>query len=77
MPDLPFEILERYGKALGYDFTSDFPEMVKERVFTQTYIQNKTAEELIAELGEYKEKYTRLLEKYNELLEEKKENLNR
>jgi len=71
-PNLPFEILERYGKALGYDFTADIPEMAKYTLEepSEVYGQPSTLEEAI-KLGEYwKNKYIVLLEKHQRLIEE-------
>jgi AcrR family transcriptional regulator len=71
-PNLSFEILERYGKALGYDFTADIPEMAKYTFEepSEIYGQPSTLEEAIKQ-GEYwKNKYIALLEKHQRLIEE-------
>jgi hypothetical protein len=71
-PDLPFNILEKYGKAIKYDFTEDFPEMNK-YLFedpAETYT-TLTFEEAIRQRDQWREKYYQLLEKYQRLIEEK------
>jgi len=75
-PDLSFELLERYGKILKYDFTADFPEMQKYAFeeSIESYGPPATFEEALNQLHYYKEKYTQILEKYNRLIEEKMEN---
>jgi AcrR family transcriptional regulator len=79
--DLPYETLARYGKALGHNFTDEFPEM-SDYLFQddQTTYQKKkhSYEELEHEKerwqGKYQElneKYHFLADKYQKLLEEK------
>lgn len=78
-PDLPFEIIEKYGKALGYDFTKVFPEMTKYIAFEDPkteYPGSLTFEQILAQRDQWRDKYYNLLEKYNQLMEEKL-NLNR
>lgn len=72
--DLSFEILEKYGKALGYDFTKIFPEMVKYIAFEDPehpYGETLTFETLLRQRDQWRDKYYDLLEKYNRLIEEK------
>lgn len=72
--DLSFEILEKYGKALGYDFTKIFPEMVKYIAFEdpeRPYGESLTFETLLRQRDQWRDKYYDLLEKYNRLIEEK------
>jgi hypothetical protein len=71
-PNLPLDILERYGKALGYDFTADIPEMSKYTVEepVEIYGQPLTIEEAIQQRDYWKNKYIVLLEKHQRLIEE-------
>jgi hypothetical protein len=77
-PELSFELLERYGKILKYDFTADFPEMQKYALeeSIETYGPPSTFEEAVNQMAYYKEKYYQLLEKYTHLMEEKKKESN-
>ena len=70
-PELPFEILERYGKVIAYDFSRDFPEMVKYSGFTETGKEYLTHEQACRERDHWRDKYYDLLERFNELLLEK------
>jgi transcriptional regulator with XRE-family HTH domain len=70
-PQLSYDILEIYGKVLSYDFTDDFPDMVKYVSFT-TPRKDITLEQAIRERDQWRDKYIHLLEKYNHLVEEKK-----
>ena len=71
-PHLPFDILERYGKALGYDFTADIPEMTKYTLEepAEIYGQPSTIEEAILQRDYWKDKYIALLEKHQRMIEE-------
>lgn len=69
-PNLSFDILEQYGKALSVDFTDHFPEMVKYLSYNIKN-ENLTLEQAIKERDLWKDKYLNLLEKYNYLVEEK------
>jgi len=71
--ELPFEIIEKYGRVLKYDFTNDFPNMHKYVVEEplENYGPPKNLKEAILQITFYKEKYFILLEKYNKLIEEK------
>lgn len=69
-PKLPYDILEKYGKVLNYDFTDHFPDMVKYISFS-TPKREITLEQAIRERDQWKDKYLHLLEKYNSLVEEK------
>ena len=72
-PNLPLEVLEKYGKALGYDFTTDLPEMSKytfeepSEVYGQ---QPSTIEEAIKQRDYWKDKYIALLEEHHRLTKE-------
>jgi hypothetical protein len=72
-PDLPFEILQKYGKALNYDFTADFPDMSKHILEEdeKKYVKPTSLEQAVRQLEILREKYFVLLEKYQQLLEEK------
>jgi len=72
-PNLSFELLERYGKILKYDFTADFPEMQKYALeeSVENYGAPSTFEEAVNQMSYYKEKYFQLLEKYTALIEKK------
>lgn len=72
-PNLPFEDIEKYGKILGYDFTSDFPEMHK-YAFEEPiapYGNPKNFDEAVKQKDYWKDKYLNLLEKYNKVIEER------
>lgn len=72
-PDLPFDILEIYGRTLNYDFSVEFPEMIKYVAFLEPSLEygNVTIDSLKKEIDRWKDKYFALLEKYNLLIEEK------
>lgn len=73
-PNLSIDYLVKYGKAMNYDFSKYFPELlniVQESAIEYNY-QAKTYSELDKELQVWKDKYIQLLEQYNELLLEKK-----
>lgn len=72
-PNLPFEVLVRYGKVLKYDFTQDIPGMEK-YPFNEDIVprpQPKTFDEAIADRDYWRDKYIQLLEKHNKLIEGK------
>ncbi len=70
-PDLDLRILEKYGKAMSYDFTEEIPEMNKYILEDPPakYIP-RTFEEAINQLGQLRDKYDQLNEKYKQLNEE-------
>jgi hypothetical protein len=72
-PELSFEILQRYGRALNYDFKNDFPEMSKHILEEDDakYIKPTNLEQAVKEIEKWREKYFELLERYRQLLEEK------
>ena len=73
-PDLSFEILERYGKALGFDFTKIFPVMDRYISFEDTgnaYPKVLTFDQLEMQRDQWRDKYYDLLERYNKLIEDK------
>jgi len=68
--DLSIHILFKYGQAVNYDFSNEFPEILE-----LAKIKNSTPTTLaqaIREIDHWKEKYFSLLEKYNSILETKK-----
>lgn len=78
-PDLPFEILAKYGKAMDHDFSNEFPE-ISDYVTEdkKNYSKELSYQELSADRDKWRqkyfetaEKYQRISEKYNKLLEEK------
>ena len=73
-PNLPFEILEQYGKVLGYDFTNDFPEMQKYVVEEPIapYGEPKTLDEAIKQRDYWRSQADLWKNKYIQLLEEMK-----
>lgn len=70
--DLPDHILEAYGRALGVDFSEQFPEMRPYMEEPTVEYKSLTSEELMAERDHWKNKYIELLEQFNKLLREKK-----
>jgi hypothetical protein len=72
-PELSFEILQQYGKALKYDFTANFPDMTKHILEEEEseYSNPTTLEQALKLADHWKHKYYKLLEKYQQLLEEK------
>lgn len=70
-PELPLEVLERYGRALKHDFSEEFPQINSLRLEEEEieYGRPDTFEKALQELDRYREKYYALLEKYNKLLE--------
>lgn len=69
-PDLTDAIMVRYGKAIPYDFSIQFPELSK--YFNNAFVSSEHANDgkLALKLETVQNKYTELLEKHNLLLEE-------
>jgi len=66
--DLSLEIIQKYAAAIGYDFSTEIPE-IKE---AQAFIENEspqTIQQAIKERDYWRDKYYNLLEKNNELLQ--------
>lgn len=64
-PDLSFEIMQQYGKAMNYNFADDFPEM-KQYVLEDpdlSYTYATTFEEAVRQREYWREKYYALLDK--------------
>lgn len=72
-PELSYDILDLYGKVLHYDFSEEFPDMIRYVAFMEPSVEygNATVEQLRKEVNRWKDKYFVLLEKYNLLIEEK------
>jgi predicted transcriptional regulator len=66
--DLSLDIIAKYGRIIGYDFSADFPEIKRTEAFINTK-EPKTFEEAIAERNTWREKYYDVLEKYNTCME--------
>lgn len=66
--DLPFPILKRYGDAMKYDFSIDFPEMVQ--AIHAEKLQISSFEEMKADRDRWKDKYLELVEDYLSLKKE-------
>ncbi len=72
-PELPFHILERYGRVLNFDFTAKIPEMQKFKNFEDPAVLYKTPdtlEEVLLQRDIWRDRYYELLEKYNKVIEE-------
>jgi len=68
-PELSLDYIAQYGKALDYDFSKDFPELLyvlKEP--PAEYGSAKSYNELRDAAEYWKDKYIDILEKYNALL---------
>ena len=70
-PDLPFEILERYGAVLKHDFTADIPKMPKYDLenTTATRTTPTNLEEALLDRDYWRDKYVTLLEQNRTLME--------
>ena len=71
IPDLSYDILDVYGRVLNYDFSEEFPEMIKYVAFMEPTVEYGNSDQLRKEINRWKDKYFVLLEKYNILIEEK------
>ena len=69
--NLDFHILMAYGKAMGHDFTEEFPEMPRYILEDpeESYIKPVTLEQALHQRDMWRDKYLELLEKYNRLIE--------
>lgn len=69
-PNLKVDILYKIGDALGYDFSKDFPHLMKRPAGQEfDFTDSSAAKPKNMDAMEYwKNKYIGLLEKYNELL---------
>ena len=69
-PDLADAIMVRYGKAIPYDFSIQFPELALYFNDTPSFKEHAGDYKLALKLESIQNKYTELLEKHNLLLEE-------
>ena len=72
-PDLSFDILYKYGKAMNHDFSMEIPEMADYLAINglKKGVRKLTYEELEDAYNTIRDKHYALLEKYNELIQEK------
>jgi len=70
-PQLPLEILEIYGRAVGYDFSDEFPEMLKFKSFKEPEVEYLSVDQLKKDRDKWRDKYYELLERYHKLMEAK------
>lgn len=66
--DLSLDIIAKYGRTIGYDFSVEFPEIKRVETFINAK-EPRTLEEAIAERSMWREKYYDVLEKYNKCME--------
>lgn len=79
--DLPFYIIQKFGKAMGHDFRVEFPEMEDDMGYAvpgTAEIDSKIYEPItllqaIQQRDTWKNKYLELMEKHNALLQLKLE----
>ncbi len=62
-PRLSIDVVNSFGKVLGYDFSKDIPEYTEFRINTLTEPLDDPAQ-----VEFWKQKYLLLLEKYNHML---------
>jgi hypothetical protein len=69
-PELPFDIMEKYGRALKHDFSDEFPELNSLRLEEEEVIYGRpdTLEKALYEYDRYRAKYITLLEEHKALL---------
>ncbi|WP_423149664.1 hypothetical protein [Rubrolithibacter danxiaensis] len=68
LQELNPEIISTIGKAAGYDFSSEFPDLNLENPVKETAERNMDEENTKQEEIYWMNKYIELLEKYNDLL---------
>ena len=71
--DLSLDILAKYSRAIGHDFSEEIPGMKHFIVEDEGVIYHNepsTIEEAIKQRNEWKEKYYALMEKYHKYIEE-------
>ncbi|HMR91095.1 MAG TPA: hypothetical protein PKC69_02230 [Chitinophagaceae bacterium] len=73
-PNLSYDLLEQYGKALNYDFSGDVPGMHKYMLEepVEPYGEPKTLEDAIRQRDYWKKEADRWKDKYIQALEQKK-----
>lgn len=68
--DLAFEILARYGKAMGYSFADEFPEISEYLMEDKNdYARQLSYEDLLQDRNRWREKYFESIDKYNRLVD--------
>lgn len=75
-PRLSYSIIYKYGKAIGYDFSVQFPEMNKEifnieKDLGKENLSPETIEQYKKEIEHWRGKYIALLEHYNTIIVDK------
>lgn len=66
-------ILKKYARAIGYDFSSELPEIMSSAFGEEDHVYKKqplTLDEAIKQRDEWKEKYYALMEKYLKYVEQ-------
>jgi len=74
-PDLSFSILNKYAKALKYDFSDEIPGMDQQVIDEPSFDYSndpKSLREAKEQIAIWKEKYYELLDKYVKVIEDKK-----
>lgn len=66
--DLSIDIIAKYGRVIGYNFSAEFPEIKRAEAFIKTR-EPKTFDEAMIERNMWREKYYDVLEKYNICME--------
>ncbi|TKB97610.1 helix-turn-helix domain-containing protein [Pedobacter cryophilus] len=69
-PNLSFDIICKIGDTLGYDFSSDFPDLFngRESRMIKYITTDRNLEEAQNSASYWRSKYINLLEKHNEIL---------
>jgi transcriptional regulator with XRE-family HTH domain len=69
--DLSLEMILKYGKALNYDFSTDIPDLMAYiSSIPESDIKYLSVEQLVQEVGKYKDKFHEVLEKLENLRDE-------
>lgn len=71
--DLSLDYILKYGKAIDYDFSKYFPELLQivQDPSTETKKSPKTYADLERDVEYWKDKYIQLLEQYNQIISSK------
>jgi len=72
--DLSLAILNKYARAIGYDFSDEIPGMNSFVVEEKGHVYKtnpSTLEDVLEERNYWKDKYYEMMEKYQSLLEKK------
>lgn len=62
--DLSIDIIAKYGRAIGYNFSAEFPDIKRAEAFIKTR-EPETFDDAMLERNMWREKYYEVLEKYN------------